>query len=137
MEDPICGFREIEHTADWEIEVWAPDLPGLLEQAARGMYALSGVCLQLGSPVTKRFSLAGLDPESLLVKFLNELLYLSEQEGLVFDMFDLSVENNMLDAAVIGRRIESQQKEIKAVTYHNLAIQVSPQGLLVNLIFDV
>ena len=137
MEDPICGFREIEHTADWEIEVWAPDLPGLLEQAARGMYALSGVCLQPGSPVTKRFSLDGLDPESLLVKFLNELLYLSEQEGLVFDMFDLSVENNVLDAAVIGRRIESQQKEIKAVTYHNLAIQDSPQGLLVNLIFDV
>jgi len=26
------GYREVEHTADWELEVWAADLPGLLEQ---------------------------------------------------------------------------------------------------------
>ena len=42
---PEFGFREHAHTADWELEVWAPDLPTLLEQAARGMYAISGVQL--------------------------------------------------------------------------------------------
>ena len=45
--DP-SGFREREHTADWELEVWAPDLPGLLVQAARGMYWLMGARLQEG-----------------------------------------------------------------------------------------
>ena len=39
---PEFGFREHAHTADWELEVWAPDLPALLEQAAHGMYAISG-----------------------------------------------------------------------------------------------
>jgi SHS2 domain-containing protein len=34
------GFQEIAHTADWELEVWAPDLCTLLEQAAQGMYHL-------------------------------------------------------------------------------------------------
>ena len=45
----MAGYRELEHTADWELEAWADDLPGLLEQAARGMYALSGVRLDGGS----------------------------------------------------------------------------------------
>ena len=26
------GFRENEHTADWALEVWAPDFPGIIEQ---------------------------------------------------------------------------------------------------------
>jgi len=26
-----AGYRIIEHTADWQIEAWAPDLTGLLE----------------------------------------------------------------------------------------------------------
>jgi hypothetical protein len=47
MTHSTAGFREIEHTADWELEVWAPDLPALLEQAGRGMYALAGVRLAL------------------------------------------------------------------------------------------
>ena len=33
----------MEHTADWELEVWAEDLSGLLEEAAGGMYELMGV----------------------------------------------------------------------------------------------
>jgi len=42
MDNSQSGFREREHTADWELQVWAPSFSGLLEQAARGMYALSG-----------------------------------------------------------------------------------------------
>ena len=29
------GFQERPHTADWALDVWAPDLIGLLQQAAR------------------------------------------------------------------------------------------------------
>ncbi|MFC2053874.1 archease, partial [Chloroflexota bacterium] len=36
MKREIAGFREIEHTADWELEVWAPDILELLKQAAIG-----------------------------------------------------------------------------------------------------
>jgi hypothetical protein len=47
------GFREHAHTADWELEVWAPDLATLFVQAALGMYALSGVILQPGRRLRK------------------------------------------------------------------------------------
>lgn len=132
-----AGFREIAHTADWELQVWAPDLRSLLEQAARGMYGLTGTRLKPGPRLNRRIDLQSVDRESLLVDFLAELLYLGEVEGLGFDTFDLVLENEALHAHVSGAPLESQIKEIKAVTYHNLAIRETERGLEANIVFDV
>ncbi|MEA3440142.1 MAG: archease [Chloroflexota bacterium] len=132
------GYREIEHTADWELEVWAPNLSTLLEQAARGMYTLAGTTLQPGPRQMKQLSLNSLDAESLLVDFLDELLWLVEDEGLAFEQFKISIQNNSsLDAVLVGALIAQRTKEIKAVTYHNLRIIKSLRGLEVRIVFDV
>jgi SHS2 domain-containing protein len=137
MVDQLAGFRELEHTADWELEAWAPDLPALLEQSARGMYALAGARLQAGPRLDRRLDLPMKDPESLLVTFLAELLFLEEQDGLAFDAFNLHIEGELLHASLRGAQLVSIDKEIKAVTYHNLAIQKTPRGLEVKIVFDV
>ena len=61
-----CGFREIAHTADWELEVWAGDLAGLFEQAARGMYSLTNTSLAHEPRFTRRISLSAGDREGTL-----------------------------------------------------------------------
>jgi SHS2 domain-containing protein len=137
MDETPAGFKEIAHTADWQLDAWAPDLPGLLEQAARGMYALAGVRLDPGPPQARHLALKAEDAESLLVAFLSELLYYGEQEGLAFDRFSLRVEGSRLEADIEGRPIAALEKEIKAVTYHNLNIRQSPRGLEVSIVFDV
>jgi SHS2 domain-containing protein len=131
------GFYELQHTADWELKAWAPDLAGLLEQAARGMYTLSGVHLYPEPRLTRILELSASDAESLLVKFLSELLYLGEQYGMGFDTFELRVNGNTLRGKLAGAPMAEQAKEIKAVTYHNLAIQSGPRGLEVQIVFDV
>jgi SHS2 domain-containing protein len=132
-----AGFREIEHTADWELRVWAPDLAALLEQAARGMYNLQGASLKSGPRLECRFKLAYQEPETLLVDFLAELLYLLETERLAFDQFELSLTDDSLEASLSGAPIESLAKEIKAVTYHNLEIKRTESGFEANVVFDV
>ena len=132
-----AGFRELEHTADWEIEVWGPDLAGLFEQAARGMYTLSGALLAPTPRCTQSLEVKAHDPESLLVSFLSELLYRGEQEGLGFDRFELHLQENQLSAQLEGAPILSWNKEIKAVTYHRMKIQETEKGLRVNIVFDV
>jgi SHS2 domain-containing protein len=135
---PEFGFREHAHTADWELEIWAPDLPSLLEQAARGMYALSGMRLQKGPHQTRTIALHAADAESLLVRFLTELLWVEQEEGLGFDDFAITIDNLFnLQAMMGGAAIANLDKEIKAVTYHNLAVQTTSQGLRVNIVFDV
>jgi SHS2 domain-containing protein len=136
-EKRASGYLEISHTADWALKVWAPDLPGLFEQAAHGMYALLQIRLQPGGDYECPVDLEAEDAEDLLVSFLSELLYLTEQEGLGFDMFDLVIEDVHLCGRIIGAPVESQAKEIKAVTYHNLAIQKTEQGLETTIVFDV
>jgi SHS2 domain-containing protein len=131
------GFREIEHTADWELEAWGPDLLVLFEQAARGMYTLSGARLKDGPRQRVTFELEFVDPEGLLVSFLSELLYYGEQESLGFEAYQLSLEEGRLRAVLSAAPLASIDKEIKAVTYHNLAVRRTERGVEARIVFDV
>jgi SHS2 domain-containing protein len=131
------GHREVEHTADWGLEVWATDLPGLIEEAARGMFELMGVEVSEDSRCHRRVEIGAEDREQLLVSFLEELLFIADSENLAFDGFLLNlVETNLL-ARLEGGSIVSRIKEIKAVTYHNLKIEESRRGLKTTIVFDV
>ena len=132
-----AGFKEIAHTADWELEVWAPDLPGLFEQAARGMYLLMGVRLQPAGRQSRTLELSAADGESLLVSFLDELLYIQNADRLGFDVFQINITDWNLRARLEGAPLESLGKEIKAVTYHRLKIQSDERQLIVRIVFDV
>lgn len=131
------GFAEVEHTADWAIRVWAEDLPQLLSEAARGMYALAQVQISAGPRIPYRLELPVEDEEGLLVAFLSELLYISEQRGLAFDQFDLVLQEEELCARLVGAPIRRQSREIKAVTFHNLRVVHTGNGLEATVVFDV
>jgi SHS2 domain-containing protein len=131
------GFREIAHTADWELEVWAPDLGTLLVQAARGMYHLAEAKLSSHPRLNRKIEFSFQEPETLLIDFLTELIFLTESEGLAFDQYELQFEGDQLIALVSGAELESISKEIKAATYHNLIIRESERGLIANIVFDV
>lgn len=133
----MAGYREVEHTADWELEVWATDLVGLLEQAAQGMSYLAGMRLQPEPRLVRKITLQANDRETLLVKFLSELLYYAEQEGIGFDIFRIAVNGSDLSAELEGAQLASIEKEIKAVTYHQLVVRQAGGMLRVNVVFDV
>ena len=137
MAGQASGFREKEHTADWELEVWAPDLPALLVEAARGMYWLMGARLDEGERQQRGFEFSGVDDESRLVSFLQELLYLSDSQGLAFDQLEVTIDEEGGRARLSGAPLVQMGKEIKAVTYHNLAVRKTATGLQVTLVFDV
>lgn len=131
------GYQEVPHTADWELQVWALDFTSLLEQAARGMYHLAGARLAVNARHSRRIELKYRDPETLLIDFLTELVYLVDTEGLAFDDFELKLEKDRFTALITGARLASINKEVKAVTYHNLTIRETDQGVEANIVFDV
>ncbi|MBT3337857.1 MAG: archease [Anaerolineae bacterium] len=131
-------FEEISHTADWSIRVWADDLRGLLAESARGMWMLTNAEQAEGPRARREMSLEAYDAEGLLVAFLEELLYLSESEKIVFNEFKgLKVEDLRLSGIMEGGAVRSMEKEIKAVTFHNLEIRETGRGLEVEIVFDV
>ena len=131
------GFEEIPHTADWSIRVWADDLPGLLVEAARGMYWQCGAEFLEQPRIKRRFETTEIDDESLLVAFLSELVYFAEDEYAGFDSFDVSIKNDRLKVEMEGAPLNAVSKIIKAVTWHNLKIEETARGLEVEIVFDV
>jgi SHS2 domain-containing protein len=134
----LNNFEEIEHTADWAYRVKGYNLADLFIQAAHGLYALVGMELASEVTVTRTIKLEGIDRESLLVAWLNELLYLHESEGLGFVEIEIQhLDETSLQATVRGASTQQWLKEIKAVTYHNLSIEEKESGLEVTLVLDV
>jgi SHS2 domain-containing protein len=135
-------FEELPHTADWALRVRAESLDRLFEESARGLYALSGTRLAKSPRVRRMLELAASDVESLLVSFLSELVFIAEQEHLGFDEVTVKTgtgesKSRTLSAALVGAPILSQDKAVKAVTYHNLQIEQTADGWEAVVVVDV
>lgn len=131
-------FEEIEHTADTALRIRGEDLEGLFCNAAVGMLQLAGIEPLAGPTRKRRIKLQASDDESLLVAWLEELLFLIEMDEVTFTEFDLTVEGNTnLTAEVHEAPIGMIKTHIKAVTYHNLKITQVDDGFEVTVVFDV
>ena len=129
----------VEHTADWSLRVRGADLGELFTNAAKGMAMLMVEDPEaLGDDVARSLELDAYDAESLLVDWLNELAYLAEMDGIVFNEIEVNeISETRLMATVRGGEALVLDKHIKAVTFHNLAIQETASGLEVTIVFDV
>jgi SHS2 domain-containing protein len=83
-------------------------------------------------------SLEAMDYESLLVDWLNELIYLHEVERETYSQFAIeTLSPEKLKAHVTGGPTKSKTKAIKAATFHDLAIKETANGLVTTIVFDV
>lgn len=131
-------WEEIDHTADLALRVRGANLEDLFTAAAQGMFALSAASAPGGSLHRETFTLSAPDVETLLVDWLNELLYLSERHDVAFTAFafdDLTSER--LAATVSGRPIATRRAGIKAATFHNLEVTRTSDGYATEITFDV
>lgn len=130
-------YEEIEHTADYAIRVRGLDLAHLFIEAARGMNALTGGQAE-NSSVDREITLRAPDLETLLVTWLEELAFLMETSGEIFDRFEpLSFSPTELRVKVQGGPAAQLDKLIKAITFHDLSIQKTAAGFEATIIFDV
>jgi len=132
------GFEEIDHTADRAFRVTGRDMASLLENAARAVRALDGP-RAVGKPsATRQIEVEGVDRESLLVNWLNEILYLEQAHQLVCEGFHIDeVKSDRLCARVETRECDRSDTHIKAVTFHNLKIRQTAGGLVAEVVVDV
>ncbi len=131
-------FKPVPHTADLALWVKGENLVDLFETAARGMFSLLTDLKGIKEEETRQIQLEGENWEDLMVRWLNELLYLQEN-GYLFSRFKiLNLTPYHLQAILKGEKIKphhSIQTEIKAATYHGLRIdEKNPE---ITLIFDV
>jgi SHS2 domain-containing protein len=131
-------IEEIEHTADWALKIRAESLEELFSQAALGMFALVGEPDHDAPPIQRPITLGAPDRETLLVTWLEELLYLLEAEGQMLSACEIRIlGDTQLLATVALQPANERHKEIKAVTFHQLEITQDSAGYQVTIVFDV
>ena len=132
------AYRVLEHTADIGVEATAPDIPTLFSEAVRG---LAAILLDTEPPAP--FDRVGVsaeadDPGALLAEVLQEALWRFESSGWLPVDAELEVSATtaagtfgVVNDATIGG------PAIKAVTYHQLAVERTADGWRATVFFDV
>ena len=132
-------FEEVEHVADLALRVRGADRPELFANAAEGMFSLIGDCRRdLPTQCEDEIRLEAPDEETLLIDWLNELLYLSEARGVLLFSFELlSLTLTSVAAHVGGNPFTSREQEIKSATFHDLNVSETEDGFEATIVFDV
>jgi len=140
----ICMEREfeiLEHTADAGVIARGADMKQAFANASRGLFSLITELGDIGEAVHRDIKIAAPDRESLLVAWLNELIYLFDTENLLFKRFEISrLDKTRLTARVYGEKVDGSRHKlklgVKAATYHMLKIN-EDNGASVQVLFDI
>lgn len=132
------GFKEIQHTADAALSVWAENLNELFKNSLKGMYQLIGISSNLTQGnEAQQIALQADDSESLLVSFLSECLFIALNKRLLLVPEVLEINEGVLNCTMQVFSINKIKREIKAVTFHNLSVNHNKNGYKVIIVFDV
>ncbi len=121
------GFEILEHPADVGFRAFADSLPELFGNAALAMLSI-GTDLSEVRPVRKyRLGAESSDLESLMVDWLNEVLYWFDGTRVVFGEFRVEAGETWVRAAALGEPRDpgrhAARLVIKAATYHQLKVE--------------
>ncbi len=135
-------FRILEHTADIGFEAFGSTREEVFANAAR---ALINIIVDLKSIAPREevaIEVRASDPPNLLVNWLSEILYLHDAEGWLFSDFEMrGLTDHSLSALARGEKLDPARHPIKllvkAITYHQLALEKSPPGWRAQVYVDI
>lgn len=132
------AFEEIDHTADRAFHIFGSDLASLFVNAAKALFCAGPPPASSAASVHRDVQVDGADRESLLVNWLNELLYLQEAHRESYCDFRIAeASERRILARVRGSRQQSANRTIKAITFHNLEVRQESDGWHATVVVDV
>ena len=134
-------FEIVNHTADVGIAAYGVNMKQAFTNAAKGLFSLITELDDIEEVLHRDIEVTATDKESLLVEWLNELIYLFDTENIIFKRFDITELNNTrLKARSYGEKVDRSRHKlktgVKATTYHMLKVDKG-DGCKVQVIFDI
>jgi SHS2 domain-containing protein len=136
------GFEILEHPADLGIAAWGETMSEAFRQGALGLVSVILDPSRIDKIETIRVRVTAQDPEELLVRWLEEILYLYDGRGFVPGEIEMTkLTSNELEAKLQGQPVmlakHEMRMDVKAVTYHQLAILKDDQGVKIQVFLDI
>jgi SHS2 domain-containing protein len=135
-------FKIIDHTADVGIIAYGTDVEELFSNAALALFSLITEPERIEEKLHLDLEISSEGRDSLLVEWLNELIYLFDVKHILFNRFDIgSLTHNDLKATCYGENFDPMRHKIKvgvkAATYHMLRLEKNGSGYKSQIIFDI
>lgn len=135
-------YEVFEHTADVGLHAYGSTLGELFIHAAEGMESLMVPPEQVRVQVSRDIAVDGHDSVSLLIAWLNELIFLFDTEYLIFREFNIDeFTETHLKGRASGEPYDAQRHDfssaIKAVTWHEATVEQTENGYKARIIFDI
>jgi len=136
------AFEIIDHTADVGIIAYGMDVKELFSNAALALFSLITEPESIEEKLRRDLEIVSEDRDSLLIEWLNELIYLFDAEHILFTRFDIeNLSYNQLKATCYGESFDPLRHKIKtgvkAATYHMLKVDKDGSGYKAQVIFDI
>ncbi len=136
------AFEIIEHPADVGFIAYGGTLSELLENAALALMSLGCELERIEERERREIRASGADEESLLFDWLAEILAMADAEGLALRRAEVTrIGEGVAHGAVYGEKFDKARHRagtyIKAVTYHQLAIERFATGWKATVYLDV
>ncbi len=137
----VKRYQILEHKTDLKIKVFGQDKKEIFTHSAYALAEqLNKKAVQDKKPGRKFqvIKIKAVDLESLLVDFLNELIYLTDVYHQVYPKVKiLNLTNDELEAEIYGLAVDKYDLEIKAATYYKLEIHKVENGYTADIVFDI
>jgi SHS2 domain-containing protein len=138
---PSASYEYLDHAADLGIRVRAPTLEQLFQSAGNALMNWIGPA-PCAAEQEREIALSCEDLEDLMVRWLQELLYLFHQRHQYFSGTGrLEVTGTELQATLRlkpwDQATGETYQEVKAVTYHKLCISREPGGWVATVVVDI
>jgi len=135
-------FEIIDHTADVGIIAYGTDVEELFSNAALALFSLITEPESVEEKLHLNLQVSSDDRDSLLVEWLNELIYFFDVKHILFNRFDIeSLTRNQLKATCYGEGFDPMKHKIKigvkAATYHMLKLSKDGGEYKAQIIFDI
>jgi SHS2 domain-containing protein len=138
-------------TAGWErfdadervgVHAWGPSRAEAFARAAEGMFALIVAPADVATSETREARAQGETPETLLVNWLNECLYVHEIEGFVVARVEVDTcRDSLVHGVLHGEELDPTRHRagmiVKAATDHRVEVREGDGGTVVRVIVDV
>ena len=135
-------YEPLDHTGDLGMRVFGADLHELFVHAAWGLFDLMTDAERIEPRNSRELAVEAIDLEDLMVRWLGELLYAYDTERfLTASAAFRTLEPTRLRATLRGEPFDAARHpidtEIKAVTYHQIAVERLDTGWQARVIFDI
>lgn len=135
-------FRILEHTADIGFEAFGATRAEVFANAGRALFHIIVDPAAVEPRDEVKILAQGANPAELLVNWLSELLYDHDAEGLLFRDFEvISISDNAIQAIARGEKFDPARHQlkllVKAITYHQLALEKNADGWRAQVYVDI